>query len=97
MGNRVDYTCPGCGREVWALSMWAGNVCWECPGTILHGVVKGTPLRIAETVVTTIGDVKTKYKCPRCKKDVWAYGQFAGQTCWDCKAQNLIDYLDILG
>ena len=59
MGNRVDYTCPGCGREVWALSMWAGNVCWKCPGTILHGIVKGTPLRIGETIVTSIGNVKT--------------------------------------
>ena len=47
MGNKVDYSCPSWGSEVWPSSMWAGNVCGDCPGTFAHGIVKGTPLRIA--------------------------------------------------
>lgn len=97
MGNRVDYTCPGCGNEVWALSNWAGNRCWNCPGTIAHGVAKLPVLRVAETIVTASCDIRTSYKCPRCNDDVWAYGQFVGQTCWDCKRKNPLDYLDIVG
>ena len=57
MGNKVYYKCPGCGDEVWAASTWAGNTCWNCPGTIAHGIVKGTPLRMAETVVTAVADI----------------------------------------
>ena len=78
--KKVYYDCPECGDRVWAFPAYVGNRCWDCPGTIIHGIVKTTPvLRQAETVVDTCMDKKTKYSCSGCGADVWAYGQFAGQ------------------
>ena len=102
MGNRVYYQCPGGCGEVWAYSYWAGTTCWNCSkviGTIAHGAVKTLPpTRVAETVVTAVADIKTEYKCNDCGSSVWAYGQFAGQDCWNCKAKNPFKAVsDIMG
>lgn len=47
----------------------------------------GAAVGIAKTVNTTvsaIADDRTYYKCPRCKREVYAYGSFAGNVCLDC-------------
>ena len=47
MGNdtfKRYYKCPRCKRQVWAWAMYEGNICWKCPGTILHGVHHTVPV-----------------------------------------------------
>lgn len=47
---------------------------------------------MGNSVVGTIADVatdkRTYYKCPRCGKEKWAYGTFAGTQCLDCTPSN---------
>jgi len=91
---KVYYNCPGCDARVWAFPAYVGNRCWGCPGTIFHAIVKTTPvLRQAETIIDTQNDNKTKYSCSGCGADVWAYGQFAGQKCWECKTNGPISFI----
>jgi DNA-directed RNA polymerase subunit RPC12/RpoP len=91
MGNKIYYDCPGCGNEVWAYSGFVGTRCWDCPGTILSGITNATPvISHIKTLGETITNQKTNYKCPSCGAKVWAYGQFAGQSCWNCKGKNPI-------
>mmetsp|Transcript_4486 Transcript_4486/g.7673 ORF Transcript_4486/g.7673 Transcript_4486/m.7673 type:complete len:339 (-) Transcript_4486:238-1254(-) len=37
-----------------------------------------------ETVIDTVTDNKKYYNCPGCGEEVWAYGSFVGNTCWNC-------------
>eukprot|EP01084_Bolivina_argentea_P127474 225437_1 len=37
-----------------------------------------------ETIIDTVTDNKKYYNCPGCGDEVWAYGSFVGNTCWNC-------------
>eukprot|EP01083_Nonionella_stella_P110503 323376_1 len=50
---------------------------------IIVGAVKGI-INIADTTVSTVTDHRTYYNCPRCNREVYAYGSFAGNICLDC-------------
>ena len=86
--NRTYYNCPNCGREVWAYGSFAGNVCWNCPGTLGHALIKTTDLAtmgMTSTVIDTIVDNKTTYRCPSCGCEKWAYGVGIGRICLKCQ------------
>jgi len=36
-GN-IHYNCPRCGKRVWAYGSFAGNVCFDCPGTVVSAI-----------------------------------------------------------
>eukprot|EP00486_Rosalina_sp_Unknown_P010143 CAMPEP_0201586750 /NCGR_PEP_ID=MMETSP0190_2-20130828/135828_1 /ASSEMBLY_ACC=CAM_ASM_000263 /TAXON_ID=37353 /ORGANISM="Rosalina sp." /LENGTH=144 /DNA_ID=CAMNT_0048035303 /DNA_START=74 /DNA_END=504 /DNA_ORIENTATION=+ len=36
--NKSYYDCPRCGREVWAYGSFKGNICLDCPGTVISSV-----------------------------------------------------------
>jgi len=37
-----------------------------------------------ETVVDVVTDNRTYYNCPKCNREVWAYGSYVGNVCLDC-------------
>jgi len=37
-----------------------------------------------ETVVDAVTDNRTYYNCPKCNREVWAYGSYVGNVCLDC-------------
>lgn len=92
--DRVDYHCPGCGKEVWAYRGFQGTRCWDCPGTILGGIVRGgtgnIPILkdIGDSITQTTSDLVTNtkryYYCEGCGKEKWAYGSFKGTRCFEC-------------
>ncbi|ETO35544.1 hypothetical protein RFI_01516 [Reticulomyxa filosa] len=89
--NIKYYKCPKCNREVWAYGTFDGNICWECPGTLVQATAKvvdattlGVTSSITSTVADTLTDTKRYYKCPKCNREVWAYGTFDGNICWEC-------------
>jgi DNA-directed RNA polymerase subunit RPC12/RpoP len=93
--NRTYYDCPRCGQEVWAYGSFVGNVCWECPGTLAHGIVKTTDLATfgaTSTVLDAVIDNRTEYRCPRCGVKKWAYGVGIGRPCLDCIGHDPLDF-----
>mmetsp|Transcript_27603 Transcript_27603/g.24446 ORF Transcript_27603/g.24446 Transcript_27603/m.24446 type:complete len:245 (+) Transcript_27603:53-787(+) len=36
--NRTYYNCPRCNRRVYAYGSFVGNVCLDCPGTVLSSI-----------------------------------------------------------
>ena len=89
--NKTYYDCPGCGEEVWAYGTFVGTRCLNCPGTLISAVTNATPIvREAKTVISAATGDKTVYRCKNCNVKVYAYGQYAGQDCWNCKAKNPI-------
>ena len=42
--KKTYYKCPSFGSQVWSFGFFEGNICWNCPGTLLHGFVKMTPV-----------------------------------------------------
>jgi len=62
MGNKVYYSCPGCGGRKWAYGNFAGTRCWDCPGTIVSGITNATPVvREVKTICETVTNQKTSY------------------------------------
>ena len=64
MGNdtfKRYYICPGCNRQVWAWAMYEGNTCWNCSGTIVHGIGHTIPVvrTIVKNVQGTVGQATT--------------------------------------
>eukprot|EP01084_Bolivina_argentea_P162348 282553_1 len=39
---------------------------------------------VVQTVHDVVTDTKKYYRCPRCNREVWAYGSFVGNVCLDC-------------
>lgn len=50
---------------------------------LIIGAVKGIA-NVATTTVSAVTDIRTYYDCPRCGREVYAYGSFAGNVCLDC-------------
>jgi len=50
---------------------------------LIVGAVKGIA-NVATTTVSAVTDSRTYYDCPRCGREVYAYGSFAGNVCLDC-------------
>ena len=83
-GNRTYYNCSKCGQEVWGYGSFVGNVCLNCPGTLRHATIKTIDLATfgtTSTLIDTVTDNKTKYRCPRCGVKKWAYGVGIGRPC----------------
>lgn len=92
--NRTYYKCPKCKEEVWAYGSFVGNVCWDCPGTIGHAVIKTTDLATfgaTSTILDAATDNRTEYRCPRCGVEKWAYGVGIGRPCLDCVSKDPFD------
>ena len=45
------------------------------------------------TIADVVTNNKTYYNCPRCGSRKWAYGSYAGGTCWNCCPSNLGGFL----
>eukprot|EP01084_Bolivina_argentea_P076884 139376_1 len=58
--NRTYYNCPRCHRRVYAYGAFVGNVCLDCPGTVLSAVGNTTSMAtcgITKPVATVISQI----------------------------------------
>eukprot|EP00483_Globobulimina_turgida_P002239 UN02241 len=61
--DRTYYNCPRCKRRVWAYGSFVGNVCENCPGTVLSAIGNTASMAtfgLAEPAAVVISEIAPK-------------------------------------